>query len=69
MTELKAEVDPGEVGFDPERLFSAPASVASGIGLQSLREMAEGLGGKLEVESGLDGTRLVVSVAPFPVVT
>ena len=55
------------VGFDPGRLFSAPASVASGIGLRSLRETAQALGGRLDVESGADGTKLVVSVAPFPV--
>ena len=55
------------VGFDAEALFSAPASVASGIGLRSIRETAQELGGRLEVESGPDGTKLVVSVAPFPV--
>jgi signal transduction histidine kinase len=55
------------VGFHAERLFSAPASVASGIGLRSIREAAQDLGGRLEVESGPDGTKLVVSVAPFPV--
>ena len=55
------------VGFDVGRLFSAPASVDSGIGLRSIRETAEELGGKLEVESGPDGTTLVVSVVPFPV--
>jgi signal transduction histidine kinase len=55
------------VGFDVERVFSAPASVASGIGLRSMRESAQALGGKLEVESSADGTKLVVCVAPFPV--
>ena len=50
-----------------QRMFSAPASVASGIGLRSIRETAQELGGRLEVESGPDGTKLVVSVAPFPV--
>jgi two-component system NarL family sensor kinase len=55
------------VGFDSAALFSAPASVASGIGLRSIRETAHELGGRLEVESGSDGTKLVVSVAPFPV--
>jgi signal transduction histidine kinase len=54
------------VGFDAEHVFSAPASVASGIGLRSIRETAQELGGRLEVESGADGTKLVVSVAPFP---
>jgi signal transduction histidine kinase len=48
-------------------VFSAPAKLASGIGLRSMREAAHELGGKLEVETGPDGTKLVVSVAPFPV--
>jgi signal transduction histidine kinase len=55
------------VGFDAGRLFSGPASVASGLGLRSLRESAQELDGRLEVESGPDGTKLVVSVVPFPV--
>ena len=55
------------VGFDAQRVFSAPPSVASGIGLRSIRETARELGGTLDVESGPDGTKLVVSVAPFPV--
>jgi signal transduction histidine kinase len=54
------------VGFDAQRVFSAPANVASGIGLRSIREAAHQLGGKLDVETGPDGTKLVVSVAPFP---
>jgi signal transduction histidine kinase len=40
--------------------------VAAGIGLRSVREAAEALGGKLEVESGVQGTKLLVSVPPFP---
>jgi signal transduction histidine kinase len=55
------------VGFDAERLFSAPATVAAGIGLRSIREATQALGGKFEVESGLQGTKLIISVAPFPV--
>jgi signal transduction histidine kinase len=55
------------VGFNAAAMFSAPASVTSGIGLRSIRESAQELGGRLEVESGPDGTKLVVSVAPFPV--
>lgn len=55
------------VGFDVDRVFSAPANVAAGIGLSSIREAAEELGGKLAVESGPDGTTLVISAAPFPV--
>ena len=55
------------VGFDAQRVLSAPASVASGIGLRSILETAQELGGRLDVESGPDGTKLVVSVAAFPV--
>jgi len=52
------------VGFDAGRQFSAPAQVASGIGLRSIREQADSLGGSLVIESGAAGTRLEVS-APF----
>jgi two-component system NarL family sensor kinase len=52
------------VGFDVDRLLGAPANVTSGIGLRSIREQAAGLGGKLEIVSGPDGTRLELSV-PF----
>jgi signal transduction histidine kinase len=54
------------VGFDAEQAFSAPAGGASGIGLRSIRETAQELGGNLTVESGPEGTKLVVSVKPFP---
>ena len=55
------------VGFDAQRALSAPANLASGIGLRSVRETAQALGGTLDVESGADGTKLRVTVAPFPV--
>jgi signal transduction histidine kinase len=55
------------VGFDAQRAFSAPPRLASGIGLRSIRETAQELGGRLDMESGPDGTKLVVSVLPFPV--
>jgi signal transduction histidine kinase len=54
------------VGFDARRVFAAPPSLAAGIGLRSIRESARELGGKLEMESGPDGTKMVLSVAPFP---
>jgi len=66
---LVLSVDDDGVGFDVNRLFSAPANVASGIGLRALRDTAQELGGKLEVESGRNGTKLVVSVTPFPVIS
>jgi len=52
------------VGFDVAGLRRGPASVASGIGLRSIREQAAALGGELKIESGPAGTTLVVS-APF----
>jgi two-component system NarL family sensor kinase len=52
------------VGFDVAGLLRGPASVASGIGLRSIREQAAALSGRLEMESGPAGTRLMVSV-PF----
>jgi two-component system NarL family sensor kinase len=54
-------VDNG-VGFDVARLLSAPANVAQGIGLRSIREQAASLGGVLEIASGPGGTRLELSV-------
>jgi signal transduction histidine kinase len=51
-------------GFDVARLLSAPASLASGIGLRSIREQAAGLGGKVDIRSGPEGTTLELS-APF----
>jgi signal transduction histidine kinase len=52
------------VGFDVAGLLDGPASVASGIGLRSIREQAAALGVRLQIQSGPAGTRLVVSV-PF----
>ncbi len=54
------------VGFDVGRLLSAPANVASGIGLRSIREAVETLGGEFELESNHTGTKLTISVALFP---
>jgi two-component system NarL family sensor kinase len=54
------------VGFDAERLFSARDNAAAGIGLRSIREAAQELGGRLIVESGADGTKLEISIPPFP---
>jgi signal transduction histidine kinase len=54
------------VGFDTARFFAAPANVASGLGLRSIREQAASLGGKLLVESGPNGTTLEIS-APLQI--
>ena len=60
---LALTIQDNGVGFDVGKLVAAPATVASGIGLRSIREMAQGLGGKFEVKSGPTGTKLVISVA------
>jgi two-component system NarL family sensor kinase len=52
------------VGFDVAALLRAPANVAQGIGLRSIREQAAGLGGALDIVSGAEGTLLELSV-PF----
>jgi two-component system NarL family sensor kinase len=52
------------IGFDVAKLLAAPASVAAGIGLRSIREQAAALGGRLEITSGPGGTKLELS-APF----
>jgi len=52
------------VGFDVAGLLKAPANVAQGIGLRSIREQAASLGGTLDIVSGAEGTRLELSV-PF----
>jgi two-component system NarL family sensor kinase len=56
------------VGFDVLAMLSAPANLSSGIGLRSIRETAQGLGGSFEVESGASGTKLIISVAMSPAV-
>jgi two-component system NarL family sensor kinase len=61
---LRLTIQDNGVGFDVAALESAPASVASGIGLRSIREQAASLDAKLEVESGPKGTKLALS-APF----
>jgi two-component system NarL family sensor kinase len=52
------------IGFDVAKLLAAPASVAAGIGLRSIREQAAALGGRLEITSGPGGTKLELST-PF----
>lgn len=54
------------VGFDSVRVLAAPATIAAGIGLRSVRDEAEALGGKLIVASGPNGTTLEVSVPSAP---
>ena len=63
-TENLYSVRDNGVGFDTDRIFSAPASLASGIGLRSIREQAAGLGGRIDIRSGPAGTTLEFS-APY----
>jgi len=62
--ELVLRFQDNGVGFDVDRVFSAPPRVTDGIGLRSIREQAESLGGKLALASGREGTTLEV-VVPF----
>ena len=50
------------VGFDIATFESDPPNLSSGLGLRSIRELAEGLGANFAVESGPLGTKLVVAV-------
>lgn len=54
------------VGFDAAALARTPASIASGIGLRSITELARGLDAKIAVESGQNGTKLILST-PYSV--
>ncbi|MGB7762081.1 MAG: histidine kinase [Bryobacteraceae bacterium] len=53
-------------GIDTAALAAAPALIGAGLGLRSIREQAAAAGGKMILESGPLGTKLVVS-APFAV--
>ena len=59
-------VEDNGIRFDLQKLRSAPASVSAGIGLRSIREQVQGVGGNFDMESGPDGTKLVVSVIVAP---
>jgi signal transduction histidine kinase len=63
---LTLTIQDNGVGFDADRLIRGPVEVGAGIGIRSIREQAEALGGKMSIESGDSGTRLVVSVAVSP---
>ena len=53
-------------GIDTAALAAAPALIGAGLGLRSIREQAAAVGGKVILESGPLGTKLMVS-APFDV--
>jgi two-component system NarL family sensor kinase len=54
------------IGFDTARVLAAQADLRSGIGLRSVREQVEDVGGDFIVESGTVGTKLVISVVSAP---
>jgi signal transduction histidine kinase len=54
------------IGFDVDPLLRRPLDLGVGIGLRSIREQAEDLGGTMAVESSPYGTTLIVSVAISP---
>ncbi|HEY2016434.1 MAG TPA: histidine kinase [Bryobacteraceae bacterium] len=64
--QLVLRIEDNGVGFDANRELSAPANVASGIGLRSIREQAASLGGKCVIDSGSGGTTLEVAVPFLP---
>lgn len=59
---LALRIQDNGVGFDVASVFGSPARIGGGIGLRSIREQADELGGRLVVESGPDGTTLEVTV-------
>lgn len=76
-TRVTITLEPGElgvalvvrddgVGFDFAALLAAPASIAAGIGLRSIRDQALAVGGKLEIASGPSGTKLEVTAPYLP---
>lgn len=66
---LSLRISDNGIGFDPARMFTAPASVDAGIGLRSIREQASAVGGRLDVESGPMGTGLLISAPYTPLET
>jgi two-component system NarL family sensor kinase len=59
---LVLRVQDDGVGFDPALAFPQATHTAAGIGLRTISDQAEGLGGRISLESGLHGTTLEVSV-------
>jgi len=62
-------IEDNGIGFDVARLLRGPADVAGGIGLRSIREQTEALGGKMTIESGPSGTKLLITAAISPAET
>jgi two-component system, NarL family, sensor kinase len=54
------------VGFDARDLLSSTPSLTSGMGLRTIREQAEALGGSFQITAGEGGTELEISVPLAP---
>jgi signal transduction histidine kinase len=65
--QLQLKIQDNGVGFNVAEMLTAPPSLGAGIGLRSIREQAAALGGKLVIESGLQGTTLLISAPYSPV--
>lgn len=63
---LILQLEDDGVGFDASALMRTPASIAGGIGLRSITELAQGLGAKITIESGSNGTKLELTT-PYSV--
>lgn len=48
------------VGFNADALKRAPSRLSAGIGLRAITEQALALGAKIDIESGANGTKLVL---------
>jgi signal transduction histidine kinase len=53
-------------GFDVAAVWDAPADVAAGLGLRSLREEAAAVGATVRIESGPSGTSLMAAAPMEP---
>lgn len=59
---LQMTVTDNGVGFEAEKLLYRIQNGSSGIGIRSIREQAESMGGNLLVQSGPLGTKLEITV-------
>jgi len=66
-SEVALTIRDNGVGFDVAALMAAPASLTAGIGLRSIRDQAAAVGGKMEIESGPNGTKLEVTAPYSPI--
>jgi signal transduction histidine kinase len=65
--QITLEIVDNGVGFDAASHAGAPAGAGVGLGIRSIRDQAEAVGGKVLVESRPGSTKLVVTVGFSPV--